>query len=119
LRRAGVSISALFLALYTQLPGRSIVPYLTEIMYARRMVKQPIRLGLLVTLVVLALGACSGRGNSEQEEAKARPLPENNVTLHPGEYRSEEFEPSLSFRVDKGWENVAPELSDKLAISPG
>jgi len=95
------------------------VPYLTEIMYARRMVKQPIRLGLLVTLVVLALGACSGRGNSEQEEAKARPLPENNVTLRPGEYRSEEFEPSLSFRVDKGWENVAPELSDKLAISPG
>jgi len=106
--------------LFTELPRRSIVPYLIVTMHARRMVKQAIRLGLLVTLVVLALGACSGGGSSAQEEAnKPRPLPENNVTLHPGEYRSEEFEPSLSFRVDKGWENVAPELSDKLAISPG
>jgi len=107
------------LPLFTELPGRSIVPYLIEIMYARRMVKQAIRLGLLVTLVVLALGACSGGGSSAQEEAKARPLPENDKPLHPGEYRSEEFEPSLSFRVGQGWINVAPELSDKLAISPG
>ena len=108
------------LPLYTQLPGRSIVPYLIETMYVRRMVKQAIRLGLLVTLVVLALGACGGGGNSAQKEAnKPRPLPENNVTLHPGEYRSEEFEPSLSLTVGKGWEHVAPELSDKLAISPG
>ena len=79
-----------------------------------------IRLGLLVTLVVLALSACGGGGRgSAQEEAKARPLPENNVTLRPGEYRSEEFKPSLSLRVGKGWIHAAPELSDKLAISPG
>ncbi len=90
----------------------------------RRMVKQAfIRLGLLVTLVILALSACAGGGGGEaggqEEEAKARPLPENNVTLRPGEYRSEEFKPSLSFHVGKGWEHVAPELPDKLAISPG
>jgi hypothetical protein len=30
-----------------------------------------------------------------------------------------EFEPSFSFRVGEGWEHVAPELPDKLAISPG
>ena len=96
------------------------MPYLMEIIYARRMVRRAIRLELLATLVVLALGACSGGGSSAQEEANnPRHLPENNVTLHPGEYRSEEFKPSLSFRVGKGWENVAPELSDKLAISPG
>ncbi len=96
------------------------MPYLIEIMYARRMVRQAIRLGLLVTIVVLALGGCSGGGSSAQDESnEPRPLPENNVTLRPGEYRSREFEPSFSFRVGKGWENVAPELSDKLAISPG
>jgi hypothetical protein len=98
------------------------VPYLKAIMYARRMVRQAIRLGLLVTLVVLALSACGGGGEAGGQEDQAnepRPLPENNVTLRPGEYRSEEFEPSFSFRVGEGWENVAPELSDKLAISPG
>jgi hypothetical protein len=88
-------------------------------MYARRVVKQALRLGLLVTLVVLALGACSGGGSTAPKEARARPLPENNVTLRPGEYRSEEFEPSLSFRVGKGWEHLAPELPDKLSISQG
>jgi hypothetical protein len=108
--------------LFTELRGRSIVPYLIEIMYARRMVRQAIRLGLLVALVILALGACSGGGEAggqEDEANKPRPLPENNVTLRPGEYRSQEFEPSLSFRVGKGWIHVAPELPDKLAISPG
>ena len=87
-------------------------------MYPLRMVRQALRLALLVTLVVLAMSACSG-GGSAQEEAKARPLPENNVTLRPGEYRSEEFKPSLSFRVGKGWKNVGPQLPDKLSISIG
>ena len=95
------------------------MPYLTEIMYARRVVKQALRLWLLVTLVVLAPGACSGEGSSAQKEAKARPIPENNVSLRPGEYRSVAFEPSFSFRVGKGWIHVASELPDKLAISPG
>jgi hypothetical protein len=73
---------------------------------------------LAVSGVALVLSACGG-GDSAQQEAKARPLPENNVTLRPEEYRSEEFEPSFSFHVDEGWIHVAPELPDKLAISPG
>ena len=94
--------------------------YLIETMLARSMVRQTIRLGLLVTLVVLALSACSGGGSSAQEVAnKPRPLPENNVTLRSGEYRSVEFEPSFSFKVGEGWIHEAPELPDKLAISPG
>ena len=93
-------------------------------MYLRRTVKQAPRLGLLVTtLLVLALiasGCRVGEAGSQQEEAdKPRPLPENNATLRPGEYRTEEFEPSLSLQVGEGWIHVAPELPDKLAISPG
>jgi hypothetical protein len=77
-----------------------------------------IRLRLLVVLVVLVLSACGG-GGSAREEAKARPLPENNVTLRHGEYRSKDFKPSFSFRVGEGWIHAAPELPDKLALSPG
>jgi len=78
-------------------------------------------LGLLATLVLLTLSACGGgqgRG-SAHEEAKARPLPETDKPLRPGEYRSEEFKPSLSFYVGKGWINVGPELPDKVSISTG
>ena len=39
--------------------------------------------------------------------------------MRPGEYRSEEFEPSFSFSVGKGWRNDRLETSDKLAISRG
>src|ERR687897_749412 len=88
-------------------------------MYPLRMVRQALRLGLLVTLVVLAMSACGGAGSQEEQANKPRHLPHNNATLRPGEYQSQEFEPSLSFRVGKGWEYVAPELSDKLAISQG
>jgi hypothetical protein len=88
-------------------------------MHPQRIARKAFRLGLLVTLVILALSACGGGGSAQEEANKPRPLPENNVTLRPGEYRSEEFKPSFSFRVGKGWEHVAPELPDKLAISPG
>ena len=61
-------------------------------MYPQRLVSQALRLGLLVTLVVLALSACGG----DEKEAKARHLPEElQKALHPGEYRSEEFKSSL------------------------
>ena len=86
----------------------------------RRMVSQALRVGLLLTLVILALSACSGVGGQEQAN-KPRHLPEGSypIALHPGEYRSKEFEPSFSFHVGKGWENNRLETSDKLAISRG
>jgi hypothetical protein len=88
-------------------------------MYPLRMVRQALRLALLVTLLALAISACGGGGSQEEQANNPRHLPQNNATLRPGEYHSQEFEPSLSFRVGKGWEYVAPELSDKLAISQG
>jgi hypothetical protein len=80
------------------------------------MVRQALGLGLLVILVVLALSACGGE---KQQESRPRPLPEDEKALRPGVYRSEEFEPSLSFRVGKGWTNVPPEASDALLIVQG
>jgi hypothetical protein len=71
----------------------------------------------VMTLVLagMALASCGG-GGSEQEEAKARPLPETPQELRPGEYRSKEFKPSLSFRVGKGWANNAQELPDFIEL---
>src|SRR5215211_5710601 len=81
----------------------------------RLLVGRVISLGLLVVLVVLALAACEGT----EKEAKPPPLPEDDKALQPGEYRSEEFEPSLSFRVGDGWTNLPPESSKFLAIQRG
>ena len=80
-----------------------------------RTVRRALGLVILATLVVVALAACGGT----EKEAKPRPLPEDDKALQPGEYRSEEFEPSLSFRVGKGWTNVPPESSEFLAIQRG
>ena len=72
-------------------------------------------LGLSVSLVILALSACGGE--EQQQESKPRPLPENEKALRAGEYRSEEFKPSLSFRVGKGWSSAPPEAPDFLGIN--
>jgi hypothetical protein len=72
---------------------------------------------LVVVGLALALGACGAGGS--KEEAKARPLPEEGKALRPGEYRSEEFKPSFSLTVGKGWHNQPVESSDKLAIVRG
>ena len=81
------------------------------------MVSQALGLGLLAALVVLALSACGG--GEKQQESKSRPLPEDPKALRPGEYRSEEFKPSLSFRVGKGWSSAPLEASDVLVIAQG
>jgi hypothetical protein len=72
-------------------------------------------LGLLVVVLVLALSACGG----DEKKTKARPLPEDPKALRPGTYRSEEFKPSLSFHVGKGWSSTPLEASDFLQIARG
>src|SRR5919107_1380298 len=81
----------------------------------RLLVGRVISLGVLVVVVVLALSACGG----DEKKAKARPLPEEPKALRPGTYRSEEFKPSLSFRVGKGWSSSSLEASDFLEITRG
>jgi hypothetical protein len=72
--------------------------------------------GGALMVVILALTAC-GSGSSQQEEAKVRPLPEAGQPMRPGEYRPGEFEPSLSFRVGKGWSTFDPIASVAFALS--
>jgi len=81
------------------------------------MVRQALRLALLAALLGLALSACGGGG--QEQATKPRPLPELEQALRPGVYRSEEFEPSLSFRLGMGWTTSPPEVSDTLKILHG
>ena len=81
----------------------------------RRMVRQALSLGLVATLLILVLSACGGE--ERQQEAKPRPLPEDPQAMRPDEYRSEEFEPSLSFRVGEGWTNPPLEVPDDLSLT--
>ena len=83
----------------------------------RLMAKHVLMPGLLVALLVLAVSACGG--DEKRQESGARPLPQEEQELRPGEYRSEEFEPSLSFRVGEGWANLPPEVYDSLRITRG
>ena len=85
-------------------------------MYRPTLRRQALRLGLLATLVVLAVNACTG---GQEQADRLRPLPEDPKALRPGEYRSEEFKPSLSFRVGKGWSSTPLEASDLLHVMRG
>ena len=85
----------------------------------RRIAMQALRLGLLVTLVVLTMGACggAGAGGGGEEQAKGRPLPKEPGTLSPGRYHSLKFKPALSFKVGKGWINSGGELPDYIELT--
>jgi len=80
----------------------------------RLMVERLLLPGLLAA--VFAVNACGG---DEQQISKPQPLPEEERALRTGEYRSEEFEPSLSFRVGEGWSTDPPEAADILRITRG
>ena len=85
-------------------------------MYPQRRTRgQALRLGMLVTLLVLALSACGGN----ERFSKPQPLPEEEQQLRTGVYRSEEFKPSLTFRVGEGWSSSPLEASDVLQITRG
>jgi hypothetical protein len=80
-----------------------------------RSVRWALGLGLLAMLVFLVVSACGG----VEKEAKIRHLPDEAKALRPGEYRTEEFEPSFPFRVGKGWKNGTPEAFDVMLLNGG
>jgi hypothetical protein len=86
-------------------------------MHSQRLVKRALRLGLLVTLVVFALSTCEEE--KKQRGSSTRPLPEYEKALRSGEYHSEDFKPSLTFKVDKGWSTSPPEVFDALFLTRG
>ena len=77
--------------------------------------RRTLGLGLLAMLVVLVPSACGG----VEKEVQVRHLPDEAKPLQPGQYRTEEFEPSFSFRIGKGWKNDPPEAFDALFLSGG
>jgi hypothetical protein len=90
----------------------------------RRMVSQVLGVGLLLTLVLLALSTCGGGGGSAQEEKQANKvhhIPEDSQwyegdPLPAGDYVTEEFRPTVSFVLDTGWTRGGPELRDAWDI---
>jgi hypothetical protein len=70
----------------------------------------------VLAAMILALTACSS-GSAQQQEAKPRTLPEEGKALSPGEYRSGEFKPSLTFSIGKGWSLFDVDESDAFALS--
>jgi hypothetical protein len=87
-------------------------------MYAQAMIGRALGIGLLVAFVVLAPSACGGAAGGEQQQSKARPLPESAQDLSPGEYHTEAFKPALSFSVGKGWALECPEGPDFVCLLP-
>jgi hypothetical protein len=77
-----------------------------------RSVRRALGLGLLAMVVVLVPSACGG----VEKEAEVHHLPDEAKALQPGGYRTEEFEPSFSFRIGKGWKNDPPEAFDILLL---
>ena len=87
-------------------------------MHRPALMKLVLVVGVLVVMT-LALTGCSS-GSSQEEEAKARSLPDMGYkALPPGEYHSEEFKPAFSFRVGKGWQtpdSAIKETPERLII---
>ncbi len=54
-----------------------------------------------------------------QEGSQGRSLPEDQKALHADKWRSEEFEPSLSFRGGEGWTKAPPASSEYPRLQRG
>jgi hypothetical protein len=80
--------------------------------YLRRMARQTLRLALLGILVVLMVSSCEGGGH------KARAIPEKG-SLAAGRYSTQEFEPSFSFELGKGWHVWYPEEPNSVELAEG
>jgi putative transposon-encoded protein len=74
---------------------------------------------MALTLIVASGVALAVTKFGEEQADKPRPLPEVERPLRPGEYRTEEFKPSFSFRVGKDWsmETDPPEAPNTLEIT--
>ena len=74
---------------------------------------------MALTLLVASGVALAVTKIGEEQADKPRPLPEVERPLRPGEYRTEEFKPSFSFRVGKDWsmETDPPEAPNTLEIT--
>jgi class 3 adenylate cyclase/tRNA A-37 threonylcarbamoyl transferase component Bud32 len=81
------------------------------------------RRGVLVALALLVVSVgvvgvvALNRLSQSAANAPVRTLPPSEgSSLKPGEYRSDEFQPSFSFAVDKGWITGGTELIDALGM---
>src|SRR5918992_5835789 len=71
-----------------------------------------------VILITLGMSACGGGAGGEQQQPKARSLPDSSQDLRPGEYRTESFRPALTFTVGKGWALQCPAGEDNVCLLP-
>jgi hypothetical protein len=83
--------------------------------YTRRTARQALRLALLGMLVVLTVSSCEGGG---PVEAKARTIPQQGP-LSAGRYSTQEFEPSFSLELGKGWHVWYPEEPYSVELAEG
>ena len=91
-----------------------------QMYFQRRMVSQALGVGI-VTILVLALAACGGSAQQDEQANKVHRIPEDSQTyegepLPPGRYATEEFKPTMSFSLEKGWTRGGTELRDAWDI---
>jgi hypothetical protein len=86
-------------------------------MYPKRMLRQAFGLGMVVTLIFLALSGCAGGGQEQANESRS--LPEYPQDLHAATYHANKFKPPVSFTVGKGWALHCPPGSDFVCLSRG
>jgi hypothetical protein len=85
-----------------------------EQMYPQRMVRQALRLGLVVTLVALALGACGGGGAKDRAEEAA------TIKTLAGDWGTHLGDGGLAMAAGFcGSNDVALDVSGNLYISDG